>query len=46
MVEFKDGRRYEYYDVPESVFRKMVAAPSKGQFYAYEIRDDYEFSRV
>ena len=46
MVEFKDGRGYEYYDVPESVFKEMVAAPSKGQFYIYEIRDDYEFSRV
>jgi hypothetical protein len=45
IIEFKHGGRYEYYDVPEDVFKKMVAARSKGQFFQDSIRDDYEFSR-
>ena len=44
-VEFKHGRRYEYYDVPEAVFKQMVEARSKGRFFQDNIRDDYEFSR-
>ena len=45
IVEFKHGGRYEYYDVPEDVFKKMVAARSRGRFFQDHIRDDYEFSR-
>jgi hypothetical protein len=45
VVEFKHGGRYEYYDVPESIFKEMVAARSKGRFFQDNIRDDYEFSR-
>ena len=40
IVEFKHGGRYEYYDVPEDVFKKMVAARSKGRFFQDNIRDD------
>ena len=43
--EFNHGRRYEYYDVPEAVFKQMVEARSKGKFFQENIRDDYEFSR-
>ena len=45
IVEFKHGGRYEYYDVPEDVFKEMVAARSNGRFFQGTIRDDYEFSR-
>jgi hypothetical protein len=44
LLEFKHGGRYEY-DVPEDVFKKMVAARSKGRFFQENIMDDYEFSR-
>ena len=31
-VEFKYGGKYNYFDVPKSVFEQMKAAVSKGQF--------------
>jgi len=30
-----------YFDVPESIFRAFLAAPSQGQFFNLEIRDRY-----
>lgn len=45
-VEFKNGGRYNYYDVPEVVFDRMKAAPSKGQFLAENIKSTYRYARV
>lgn len=45
-VEFKNGGRYNYYDVPEVVFERMKAAPSKGQFLAQNIKNNYRYARV
>ena len=46
-VDFKGGRRrYDYHDVPEAVFEGMKAAPSKGVFFAENIRDVYRYARV
>lgn len=45
-VEFKNGGRYNYYDVPEVVFEQMKAAPSKGQFLAQSIKGIYRYARV
>ncbi len=45
-VEFKNGSRYEYYDVRAVVFQQMKAAPSKGQFLASTIKGRYRYARV
>ena len=45
-VEFKNGGRYEYYDVPEIAYEQMKAAPSKGQFLAQNIKNNYRYARV
>jgi KTSC domain len=45
-VEFKNGGRYNYYDVPEIVADRMNAAPSKGQFLAQNIKNTYRYARV
>ena len=45
-VEFKNGGRYNYYDVPEIVFEQMKAASSKGQFLAQNIKGIYRYARV
>lgn len=31
-VEFRDGRIYHYFGVPEGVYLGLMSAPSKGQF--------------
>jgi lysyl-tRNA synthetase class 2 len=36
---------YVYEDVPESVYRAFLAAPSKGAFYNAEVRDKFFFRR-
>ena len=45
-VEFKNGGRYNYYDVPSAVFERMKAAPSKGQFLAQNIKNAYRYARA
>jgi hypothetical protein len=45
-VEFKNGGRYNYYDVPEVVFEQMKAASSRGQFLAKNIKGKYRYARV
>lgn len=45
-VEFKNGGRYEYYDVPESVFDQMKGASSKGQFLAQNIKGRFRYAKV
>ena len=46
IVEFKNGGRYNYFDVPEVVFEGMKAASSKGQFLAQNIKGAFRYARV
>jgi len=45
-VEFKNGSRYEYYDLPANVFQQMKMAGSKGQFLSANIKGRYRYARV
>ncbi len=45
-VEFKNGGRYNYFDVPESVFEQMKSAPSKGRFLAQNVKGSYRYARA
>ena len=45
-VEFKNGTRYEYFDVPAVVFEQMKGAGSKGQFLAANIKGRFRYARV
>lgn len=44
-VEFNDGSRYYYYDVPENVFDGMKSADSKGKYLNAEIKSHYRYAR-
>lgn len=46
VVEFKNGGRYNYFDVQETVFKQMDAAPSKGQFLAENVKGNFRYARV
>ena len=37
---------YDYYDVPESVVITLSEAQSKGRYFYYNIRLEYEFKRI
>lgn len=45
-VEFVSGRVYRYRDVPASIHRDLMAAPSKGTFFNEIIRDGYTYQQV
>lgn len=40
-VEFRHGGIYDHPGVPESVFRALMGASSKGSYYARNIRGRY-----
>lgn len=45
-VEFKNGSRYEYYDLPPHVFQQMNGSASKGQFLSSNIKGRYRYARI
>jgi hypothetical protein len=46
LVTFKNGARYEFYDVPSSILQEMQVAPSAGKFFNSEIKGRYESAKV
>lgn len=45
-VEFLNGGRYQYYDVPAQVAQDFEKAESKGVFLAHCIKGHFRYSRV
>ena len=46
-IEFVgEGRVYEYLDVPLSVYSRLVAAQSIGNFFNESIRDVYSYQQI
>jgi hypothetical protein len=46
-VEFANtGKVYEYYNVPQFMFERLMAAPSQGVFFNVEIKNSYSCSPV
>lgn len=44
-VEFKNGNRYDYYDVPEHIFEGMKSADSKGKYLNAHVKNHYRYAR-
>ncbi len=45
-LQFQDGRSYQYYGVPERVYKGLMAAESQGRYFNDRIRDAYIMGRV
>lgn len=45
-VEFKHGGVYQYFDVPENVYKELMNADSHGVYFSSNIRNDYEYQKV
>jgi len=45
-VTFTSGRHYIYFDVPRGRYIGFRAAASKGRFFNYYIRDNFDFREV
>jgi KTSC domain len=45
-IEFHDDDVYQYFSVPPVVYRDLLQAPSSGQYFAYFVKNTYQFSKV
>jgi hypothetical protein len=45
-VEFKHGGVYQYFDVPENVYKELMNADSHGKYFSANIRHDYEYQKL
>ena len=45
-IEFKNGSRYEYYDVPEYHCAGLVKAPSPSAYFYDHIRFEYDYIKL
>ncbi len=45
-IEFRSGAIYRYLDVPEDIFRSLLAAASKGNYFGKSIRDKFRCERM
>ena len=45
-IEFGSGGVSQYYNVPQSVYEELLAAPSKGKFFASQVKDRFPYARV
>ncbi|MEQ1852190.1 MAG: KTSC domain-containing protein [Chthoniobacteraceae bacterium] len=45
-IEFHSGGIYRYHEVPREIFDRLLAAESKGRFFAGQIRHRFRFERI
>lgn len=45
-VCFKNGRVYQYFDVPEHVYEGLKSADSPGGYLSREMKGKYRYARV
>jgi len=45
-VEFRSGEIYRYLSVPPQAYSELLAAPSKGGYYNFNIRNRYSFKQL
>jgi hypothetical protein len=45
-VTFVDGDLYAYLNVEPKIYGEMQAAPSKGRFFAYKVRNRYRCRKL
>ena len=45
-VEFSRGAVYQYYEVPDFVYREMVTAESVGGYLNRNIKNNYRFAKM
>ena len=45
-IEFNSGGIYQYYGVPQFVYESLMGAPSKGTYFAQNIRTPYSYAKV
>ncbi|MCF8065018.1 MAG: KTSC domain-containing protein [Desulfarculaceae bacterium] len=42
-IEFTGGSIYQYFDVPEVVYRELIGSDSLGQYFHSNIKDHFRY---
>jgi len=45
-IEFKHGGIYQYFDVPQNVYKELMNAVSHGKYFAANIKQDYNYTKL
>jgi hypothetical protein len=45
-IEFRNGRTYQYFDVPEFLYRGFAIASSKGRYFSQRIDGRFAFEEI
>lgn len=45
-VEFGNGGRYVYKDVPQTIFNDLVNAESEGKYFLANIKGKFEYEKI
>lgn len=45
-VEFKNGGVYQYFEVPENIYKELLNADSHGVYFSSHIRNEYKFLKL
>lgn len=45
-IEFHSGEIYQYFNVPSSLFEKILAANSQGEFFHQFIKNNYTYEKI
>ncbi len=45
-ITFNSGATYCYFNVPEAIYRGLLAAGSKGRYHADFIKNSYSYRRI
>lgn len=45
-IEFSSNDVYQFFNVPENVYRSFLAANSHGQYFYENIKDRFEFKKI
>ena len=46
MIEFNNGAKYKYDDVPHQVYTKFRLSESQGKFFTTDIAKKYSYKKV
>lgn len=46
VITFLSGTTYTYADVPESIWKAFLSAPSRGKFFHKNIRMAYDYTQI
>ena len=45
-IKFNNGAIYQYFDVPNHIYKAIIMASSHGEYLAQNIKGHYRFSKV